>query len=323
MKLPLDWLSSTFGLGAVQAMTPVTRGQNSPFELLRVETDRGAFTVKRFIQPPRPVGLAVEAAAVRAGFPMSQPVWAVDGSPCAVLGHDGHSIWVRVFRWVEGTPYDWQTVDPEVSRRVGALVAALHALPVPAADLEEAQWQPLGRETWESLAHRATDSDVPWAGLLREKLPDVIEWEEHILSHTVTDEPFAPSQRDLHPPNIIRPPDGALALVDWDAAGPVLAREEVAGFALVWATGEDQSINAEAVRAFIDGYRAAGGRFRSRGIFDFTLRQRALLGWIAFNVRRHLDEIPGPYPWLTGALLEHLRPLNVEELSRMARLLDV
>ena len=38
--------------------------------------------------------------------------------------------------WVEGTVYDWGTVDPKISYQMGGLLAALHVLPVPAEALK-------------------------------------------------------------------------------------------------------------------------------------------------------------------------------------------
>ena len=104
-----------------------------------------------------------------------------------------------------------------------------------------------------------------------------MEWEEYIVSNTVDDEPVVPSHKDLHPPNVIRRCNGNLVVLDWDDAGVVNAREEVAKFALVWAAVPGQPPQPDAVRAFIRGYREAGGHFKSREILDLTYQARTQL----------------------------------------------
>ena len=248
---------------------------------------------------------------------MPQPLRTIDGKPYATYWHAGSFVWVRVYAWVEGSAYDWGIVDPNLSYHIGRLLAALHALPVPAEALQEDSWMPLGWSGWEQLAAQATAKGVAWAQTLREKLPALVAWEDHVLACTVSDEPVVPSQRDLHPPNVMQCVDGSHVVVDWDAAGPVNAREEVAKFALVWASVPEQSPSGEAVQAFIRGYRAAGGHFVSRGILDLTHQARTLLWWRAYNVRRDVSENPGPDPDLTPALLAGVRNSTWRCCSRL------
>ena len=52
--------------------------------------------------------------------------------------------------------------------------------------------------------------------------------------------------------------ESSLALVDWDAAGPVVPAQEVACFALVFADcGDGASYEVDVADAFIEGYRRA------------------------------------------------------------------
>ncbi|MCL5997532.1 MAG: phosphotransferase [Chloroflexi bacterium] len=319
----LDWLASTFDVGLPRRASVVARGQTSPFGIMRVETSAGVFSVKRLAQAPRQVALRIESAAYKAGFPMPRPISTADGGLVATCSSEGIPIWVRTYTWVDGDAYDWDTVDPAVSATVGGLLAAMHALPVSQADLQEEPWSPLGGSGWQQLATQAGLRRLSWAPTLQDKLPALARWEEHVLACTTSDEPSVPSQRDLHPPNIIRSKANSQAgrhvVVDWDAAGPVIAREDVAMFALVWA---GQPPDQAAVQAFIRGYRAAGGVYHSRGILDLTQRIRGLLAWIAYNVRRDLGEQPGPDPWLTPALLAGVHPFDLEELQHTAALFD-
>jgi aminoglycoside phosphotransferase (APT) family kinase protein len=163
---------------------------------------------------------------------------------------------------------------------------------------------------------------VPWAQVLREKIPALVAWEEHVIAFAACDEPLVPSQRDLHPPNVIRRSDGSQAVIDWDAAGPVRASEDVAMFALVWDSAEDKAPSTDAVRAFVRGYRDAGGHFKPHGIADLSHRERARLAWIAYNVQRHMSQPPGPNPWLPPALLSGVQPPDLDALRRTAALFE-
>jgi hypothetical protein len=180
---------------------------------------------------------------------------------------------------------------------------------------------PLGWSGWEHLTAHATAQGIAWAPTLQQKIPTLIAWEKHVQACTVSDEPVVPSQRDLHPPNILQCVDGSHRVIDWDAAGPVNAREEVAQFALVWASAPGQAPSQEAVQAFIRGYRVAGGHFVSRGILDLTHQAHTLLWWLAYNVHRDVSDTPGPDPDLTPALLSGVHELDLERLQRTAALL--
>ena len=68
-------------------------------------------------------------------------------------------------------------------------------------------------------SEQAVAKDLDWAFLLQNKISILVEWEVYILSNTVNDEPYVPSQKDLHPPNVIRCFNGNHVVVDWDDAG--------------------------------------------------------------------------------------------------------
>jgi Phosphotransferase enzyme family len=318
----VEWLAHVFDLGRPRAVVPAGCGQKNSLGVLRLETVKGCFAVKRLAHEPRQVALAIESAAYATEFPMPQPLRTTDGQPSVRCLHERSPVWVRVSAWVEGAAYAWGTVDPRLSHHLGGLLAALHALPVPAEALHEAPWRPLGRSGWEQLAAYATAKGVAWAPTLWQKLPALVAWEDHVRRYTVSDEPVVPSQRDLHPPNVLQGVDGRQRVVDWEAAGPVNAREEVAQCALVWAAAPGQAPSQEAVQAFIRGYRAAGGHFVSRGIWDLTHQARTRLWWLAYNVRRDVSETPGPDPDLTPALLAGVRALDLERLQQIAVLFE-
>lgn len=319
----LDWLAQTFDLGRPYTTRLAGAGQTNPLGVLRLDTSRGCFAIKRLERAPSHAALRIESVAHQTGFPLPRPIPTTDGTLYATDFHDQRRVWVRAYAWVEGAPYEWGFVNPKVSAKVGRLLAMLHALPVPEAELREDPWRPLEQHGWQQLAQRGAEMKLPWADTLQSKVSRLVEWEAHVRSHMVNDEPVVPSQRDLHPPNIIRCGDGNHVLIDWDGAGAVNAREEVAKFALVWATPLDQAPRKEAVHALIQGYRSAGGHFASRGILDLTHQTQSLSWWIAYNVQRDVNGQPDSDPDLTLALLHHVRELDREALQRTAALLDV
>ena len=155
-EFSVEWLAHVFDLGRPRVAVHTGCGQKNPLGVLRLETSQGVFAVKRFEYEPRRVALAVESAAYATGFPMPQPLRTTDGKPYVMYLHERSPVWVRVYSWVEGSAYDWGAVDPGLSHQIGGLLAALHALPVPAETLQEDPWLSLGRSGWEQLAAQAT-----------------------------------------------------------------------------------------------------------------------------------------------------------------------
>jgi hypothetical protein len=199
-RYSIRWVARTFGLGQPGPAVPAGRGQKNPLGVLRMESSSGRFAVKRFTEEPGPAALAVEFAAYASGFPMPTPVRTTGDEPYAVCSYDGSPVWVRVYSWVPGSPYDWGVVEPRLSFRIGGLLAALHALPVPVDALREEPWNPLRRAGWVELSDAAAVRAVAWASVLRSMVATLVEWEERVVEWTLSDEPVVPSQRDLHPP---------------------------------------------------------------------------------------------------------------------------
>jgi Ser/Thr protein kinase RdoA (MazF antagonist) len=145
----VEWLAQVFDIGRPRVAVHAGCGQKNPLGVLRLETSQGCFAVKRFEHEPRRGALALEFAAYAAGFPMPRPLRTPEGKPYASYWRAGSPVWARVYAWVEGTAYDWSAVDPKLSSHMGGLLAALHALLVPAEALQEDPWMPLRWSGWE------------------------------------------------------------------------------------------------------------------------------------------------------------------------------
>ena len=316
-------VGNLFQLGRpIGSLEFVARGQLNPLGVCRLQTDRGCYAVKRFDAAPRTAALAIESAAFKMGLPMPEPMRTSDGQFFASYRAGEQTLWIRVYRWVPGAALNWGCVDPDISVEIGKLMAAIHRLPVAAEVLLEDPWSALTETVWAELAECAKARRVSWAEELHRAMPLLLSQEAYLVENSSKEEAAVPSQRDLHPPNIVRTPASAYFVVDWDSAGPVVARHDVAKFALVWATPEDGQPLAAAVHAFIDGYRECGGQYKSQGQTDLLHQQKTLHWWLTFNIRRDLSDRPGPDAELTPALLRSVTSWDTDRLQHLADLLD-
>jgi hypothetical protein len=289
----------------------VVRGPTNPLGIRRLVTERGTFAVKISAEAPRAAALAIERAAAAAGLPLPPTIDARAGGAAARIGAG----WVRVHAWVDGEPGRWGEVDARAATEAGGLLARMHRLVVDAEHLVRDGYAPLGVAGWRDLADRARARGVEWAALLAQKIRWLVELERHVAERAEAAAPVAPSHRDLHPPNVLRRPDGTVAVVDWDGAGPAPASAEAAKFAVVWATAARRPPARALVHAFLSGYAAAGGAFDpTRELHAYELETR--LAWISLNVRRDAGDAPGADPSLTPALLGAVLPLSPAELAR-------
>jgi hypothetical protein len=324
--LTSEWVARHFQLGKAEGPIEFAAlGQYSPHGVCRLRTELGMFAVKRLRTRPPDGALLIETSAFRSGMSMPEPMRNRDGQLLEVIDDGGRPSWIRVHRWVNGEPLAWGVAEPEISFETGRLLASLHGLPVPegALSTEEAEeWAMPTEWQWRRLAECAAGRQLQWAGELNRKLPILARHAEFIAGFRPATEELVPSHRDLHPPNVIKTHDGTLVLIDWDSAGPVIGREDVARYALIWSKPEGELPRAAAVHAFIDGYREAGGIYVSTGLPDLLGSTVTFLKWLAFNIRRDLSDRPGHVPELTESLLASLKPIDMEDLERRARLLD-
>ena len=111
-------------------------------------------------------------------------------------------------------------------------------------------------------------------------------------------------------------------LVDWDAAGPVVPLHEVACFALVFAErGKNCGCDGKIARAFINGYRDAGGEFTFSGHEDLAMLVQGRLWWTEQNLRMALaPRASVDQRHLSVELLRNLERLPAE-LSEMCDIL--
>lgn len=265
-----DEAARLFGLGPVTSALPVTGGLSN--DMWRVTTDRGAFAVKVMrVNADRPdfeanveAAFLVERAAFDKGVPCPEPVPLSDGRCLARV----HGAWVRVHRWVEGSP----PAPGERSADAAALLAAIHAgAPPSVAALDDEPWD---AEGWASLADQTgmpadlsaalRGAAVALAGVETEtSAPGRLD--VHVLSHG-----------DLDPKNTLVV-QGTLMAVDWDAAGPRSQVREAVAVALDWTRDPHD------FRATINAYRDARGVDVPAEPWVFGGWVSALGGWLVHH----------------------------------------
>jgi thiamine kinase-like enzyme len=318
-----------FDLGAPRrALEAVGGGLTN--RMWRLTTERDVFAVKEMNRDPERAdyvawfdrAITLERAAFAAGVPMPRPVpVAATGRCLGELACSDGPLTVRVHEWVGGEKLDnGIAYSPEVAARVAMMLGRIHSLRIAAnIDAEEARTV-FGHEHWRMLAERAESVAADWAPECRRLLPVLGELEAYVVAAHADLTPLLLSHRDSDMKNVMRTADGELMLVDWDAAGPVHPRQDLANEALVWAGVHRGDPDAGVAHAFVDAYRRAANtndRFQATDLAELV---SVRLGWFEFNVRRALGErVRDESDRQVG--LNVVRR-NAEQLPRFARSLD-
>ena len=223
------------------------------------------------------------AAGVRAPAPVPNPT---DGSCLALVLRSDESaeVFVRVHRWVEGRPADLGPASLDLAAWVGEALAVMHGLghhPTQRDVFPSLSFDSAHR--WPELVAAARVAGTPWAALVAEAAAPVraiVELAER-ADHRIADAVM--SHGDVDQKNIIIGSDGPY-LCDWDVAGPLSPRRELADTAMSMAAWEQSGV----ARRVVASYRAAGGN-------DFDLSPQDLgpslmtgLDWVVLNIERAL-----------------------------------
>jgi aminoglycoside phosphotransferase (APT) family kinase protein len=295
----LEEICAAFGLGhPVGDLTPIDGGLTH--RMSRLTTNRGVYAVKEISLDPGNTWEAkrieraflLEQAAFEGGLPLPRPIPVRTTSGCLteVAHSDGSQAVVRVHEWVEGEGLRRLVYGTDFAARVGATLAAIHALKVSASETLGDSLRVRGGEYWLALAERVEQSSIEWRWEFRGLLPTIQELETYVTSARDDSTPLILSHRDADQKNWMKTATGELLLVDWDAAGPVHPRHDVASTALAWAGVHLGEPDWKVVRAWVSGFRQAGGRldpFRPGDLAEFVA---VAVGWFEYNVRRALGE---------------------------------
>jgi Ser/Thr protein kinase RdoA (MazF antagonist) len=294
-----DEIAAAFGLGTPAAPLRAASGGES-HRVWRLQTTAGVFAVKELNRPHGNAGwvpwieraFRFEQAAFAAGIVMPRPVPVASTGLCLaeLPGAGEQPVTVRVHAWVEGTKVEGRGHAPEDARAVGAMLARIHALAVPAVAPPAELMRTYGATHWRALVERTSAADVAWAPELACCLSAIDELETFVASARADAPVQVMGHRDAAPRNVLRTPDRSLVLIDWDSAGPEIPQQEAARALIEWSQVGDTTLDAALARALIDGYRAAGGVLGRRTRGDFAGFISKELVWLEFNVRRALGE---------------------------------
>jgi Ser/Thr protein kinase RdoA (MazF antagonist) len=275
-------LASRFGLGKPTGpMAPVARGAMGRVWSLR--TDRGRWAVKALFDWADAAGaetdVALQEAAAAAGVALPRPVRSLAG---AVVETVAGRRW-RVHAWAELAPPPALPVDPALAGQVGALLAGLHrlALPAPAPISPWFTRQPPAAR-WSELLAAATDAGGAWAPALREAMPGIAE-----LSRVAALPPAEPAilcHCDLIPENV-RPGPGGLVVIDWEHAGALPPGWELGYVVAAWCARQRDAAGA---RALVGAYRECGGGGAGQDLGIFAAAASAWLNFTAGLAARAL-----------------------------------
>ncbi len=265
---------------------PLTRGRRVHGGYLnrvwRLDTERGAYAVK--LLNPRyhdPVhrrqyleSVELECAALAAGLPVPCPVEAAGGGWLAQLPIG----LVRAHRWVDGRPLRDRDVGPEQARQAAAALARVHGLDLRRDARVEEVLRAWSADEWREPA-RALPELTPL-------LPAMERASELILAARPLFRRPVLSHGDVSAKNLLERPDGTVVLLDWDAACPVEPCLEVAATAVSVAGYTRGTPRPDVLRAFLDGYRRAGGAFAGGDRRMLSPLLDGLLGWVWLNYWR-------------------------------------
>jgi Ser/Thr protein kinase RdoA (MazF antagonist) len=265
----------------------MTSGWGGHNHLWCLATSHGRWAIKEVGREPSldpDDTLTLQLAAYSGGIPMPRPIPTTSGRCFALL--DGRRY--RCHEWVDGMALPSHGHTRATAAAVGGMLARVHGLRLPWSSHLAPQHPSPGFTRWITLLDSARSCDAGLGMSLERALPS-IERLETLTSKIGPVESLIGSHRDLHPSNVMRLRDGrGLVLVDWDAAGPVVPAQEVVCFALLFAERDNNSGYAAAVvRAFINGYRAAGA-FAFTGCEDLAMLVQGRLWWTEQNLRMAL-----------------------------------
>ncbi|MBL7253691.1 phosphotransferase [Paractinoplanes lichenicola] len=276
-----EQLADRYGLGAVVAMRSLAR----PDEMGRrwlLETGQGRWAV-RTVDDVYPVtdgeeNTRFQEAALRAGVTLPRPVRSLDGRVVEEIG--GHR-W-RVYESVRSGPPLAAPVSATITREVGALLAIVHGLRFPAAEICPWNDRRLSTRGWAELAGPATAKGAAWAPVLTAALPALAELESIGDCHAATTEPVL-CHNNFNPGNVRV--SKTLVVSGWEHAAGLPPEWELAAALANWAVDPNGGVNEAGARALLEGY----GSTRPLTLADFRGTAIGLQNYVAGQVELALE----------------------------------
>lgn len=280
-------VAEAFGLGAVTGSAAyVTRGAMG--EIYRLDTDRGAWAVKRLFpwdEPwERPFDVEVQLRASAAGIPLPRPCQTSDGR-AAVRVEDR---FMRAYEWVDVREPLPAPVAPDVAERVGFLLGTLHRLAITATGPVDSWYTAAPSPVqWDALLARGQHVGAPWVDALAEQRSALLAMGDFIAERDAG--PAITCHRDFDVTNVLPHADGDLVVLDWESSGPLHPDGEVAYVLLCW-TSVDGRIDPAAAHALLWTYRGAGAPDPRLTQASFNVAVATQLNFLRLLVEQSLDD---------------------------------
>ena len=274
-----DAVAAAFALGA-PAGEAFFAARGELGRVWRLDTERGTWAVKELFVAQDPADAAADVAfqqaARRAGVTAPRPILAVGGSPLA----EAEGRQVRVYEWHDLRP----DAGPPSPGEAGAVLARIHGLRWP-CDGPPHPWyvEAVPASAWTELVAAAHRAGAPWAAAVEAVVPDVLA-ADHLIGAPPAGRLFR-CHLDFNLDNVVLDATGRTVVVDWENSGPADPEQEVAFCLFEFAVDDDA-----AGRAFVEGYRGAGGTFDPDGIGVFGLTFAVQAHLLELFVRRALGE---------------------------------
>lgn len=281
-----DEVAAEFGLGQVTGdLVEMARGGGGHNVVYRLDTTIGRWAVKvlaRELDDLTVERFEIELAASGAGVPMPQPVPTAAG---AVYAHIGGGL-ARCHEWVDGVAKANEDTTVDEAGLMGELVGRLHSLSLAWSPRFDQQMVGGDEVSWSELAAAGAERGASWANDLAANMPAVerLTASARRLREQTTRLERIGSHRDLNAHNVLFDRAG-LALIDWDAAGPVFAPWERANFATLWSVRHGGHHDLDAAIAFLRGYERVGGDVLAEDSQTLEYILEDVESWTKKNVR--------------------------------------
>ncbi|MFC1401848.1 MULTISPECIES: aminoglycoside phosphotransferase family protein [Streptacidiphilus] len=303
MVLQVDHLVELLGLGS--AAGPATNLKpGDPNPVFAVDTERGPWVIKTL----RPAGpwwfdrarraASLEQAALAAGVAMPGVAPTVPGERIGMWTPNGDGSFARALIRIDGS-HPTVPLAPEVSRWVGATLAALEAVapPVPGA-WEETGYPTYSAPEWAEWLDEAHTLGVLSSAQVVDAVHLIADLNERVESGIARRPGLKVLHRDVSPVNVLLTENGP-QLLDFDSAGPQVPWWEAVGHFFALASPDLGRIEPDrrSIDAAVAGYRDGGGEAGPAEPEAFTGRLAADLSYAAFLLWNACGHRGGDAAW--------------------------
>ncbi len=293
-KNQISKIGEAFDLGIVlNDSIPVIGGLIH--RMWKINTNRGSFAIKELdaaiMQRPGIYQIYVQSEKIAASLKSKNiPVaTAMINNNTPLYEIDG--MVVMVFPWVEGKTLALHQVTPEHAKKIGSIVAAIHAANIKPFDLPIPETNTISAKRWHDLVDKAFYKKLSWAAVANTNLPRLIDWsdtyqeaKQRLNKHLII------SHTDMDPKNVLWTDDSSPVLIDWEGAGLANPTAEIINVAIGWSGETELEFRENIFSAVIEGYCTGGGRMIKSDRRDaFHGLIGGYLAWLEFNMCRSLE----------------------------------